>query len=409
MIDSDTEASGKETIETRRRATQKKRALLQKRLSILTGMTLLVVVLLTVIINLVVPDKSFSVNENRNLAEWPKFSVQSLLDGSYTTGLQSYVSDQFFGRDGWITFKLKQDRIKGVQESNGVYLGKDGYLMEKPAEPDNSAVQKSIDAINSFAEKYNSVHMHMTVVPNAACVLSDKLPKNAPVRDQKADLANIKAHLNQQVSFTDVTSALSAHKKENIYYHTDHHWTSLGASYAFHATAGGLGIQNPPKKCDIYTVTNRFEGTMASKSGCYDYQDSIEVYIPKNSENSYYVTYEDSHKKSASLYQSAALKAKDKYTVFLGGNHPLVTIHTTNNNRKCLLLFKDSYANCFVQFLTPYYEEIILVDPRYYYENVGKIMSGENVTDVLFLYNLNTFAADTDLADVLSSAKITAK
>ena len=76
-------------------------------------------------------------------------------------------------------------------------------------------------------------------------------------------------------------------------------------------------------------------------------------------------------------------------------------ISTTANNQRVLLLFKDSYANSFVQFLLPYYQKIIMIDPRYYYDNLDSILTTENVTDVLFLYSADTFVKDTSLSDVL--------
>ena len=79
------------------------------------------------------------------------------------------------------------------------------------------------------------------------------------------------------------------------------------------------------------------------------------------------------------------------------------------DNGKSLLIFKDSYANSFVQFLLPYYERIVLVDPRYYYEDVGSLSKSEAITDVLFLYSMNTFATDSSLADVLEQAVTTAE
>ena len=96
------------------------------------------------------------------------------------------------------------------------------------------------------------------------------------------------------------------------------------------------------------------------------------------------------------------LKEKDKYQVFFGGNHAQVDITTTNDTTKRLLIFKDSYANCFVPFLIPYYNEIIMVDPRYYYDNVETLISGKHITDVLFLYNMDTFLTDTSIAGVLA-------
>ena len=101
------------------------------------------------------------------------------------------------------------------------------------------------------------------------------------------------------------------------------------------------------------------------------------------------------------MYESDRLEQKDKYEVFFGGNHALVDITTTCEQERCLLLFKDSYANSFVQFLTPYFREIVMVDPRYYYEDIENVISSKRVTDVLFLYNVNTFLSDNSLADVL--------
>ena len=80
----------------------------------------------------------------------------------------------------------------------------------------------------------------------------------------------------------------------------------------------------------------------------------------------------------------------------------MVDISTTNDKGRKLLIFKDSYANCFVPFLVPYYTEIVMVDPRYYYDNVQTLMNNKGITDVLFLYNMDTFLTDNSLADVLS-------
>ena len=87
---------------------------------------------------------------------------------------------------------------------------------------------------------------------------------------------------------------------------------------------------------------------------------------------------------------------------FFGGNYGLIDIKTVNNNKRCLLLIKDSYANSFVQFLTPYYEHIIMVDPRYYYDDLEQVIASQTVTDVLFLYNMNTYLEDRSLADALT-------
>ena len=211
--------------------------------------------------------------------------------------------------------------------------------------------------------------------------------------------------MNANVGWIDVTAALQQHVEEGIYYHTDHHWTSRGAYYAFLDAADDLGISEELKSYNAYTVSTTFEGTLASKSGDHSTTDTIEVFEPVDPGSEFYVTYDDSQEKSRSLFIRSNLDKKDQYTVFFGGNHPRITIETTNNNDRSLLIFKDSYANCFVQFLTPYYEKIILIDPRYYYDDVGAVISSEEITDVLFLYNLSTYLSDTSLADTLNAAQ----
>ena len=100
---------------------------------------------------------------------------------------------------------------------------------------------------------------------------------------------------------------------------------------------------------------------------------------------------------------SEKLKENDKYQVFFGGNYPQIDIKTTVNNEKRLLVFKDSYANCFIQFLLPYYEEIIMIDPRYYYGNIDTIINTKSITDVMFLYSADTIMTDRSLSSTINA------
>lgn len=115
------------------------------------------------------------------------------------------------------------------------------------------------------------------------------------------------------------------------------------------------------------------------------------------------VNYVDEQKKSASFYDTEKLKSRDKYALFFGGNHAKVKISTPVETNHTLLVLKDSYANSFVPFLTQHYRRIIMVDPRYYYGNLEELMQAENVDEVLYLYNANTFFSDTSLELALSS------
>ena len=383
------------------RKTRLRKAQQRRRLHnvILAGVFLLFL-LVCFIVNLAVKDRDFSEAENRNLTQKPAFSLTTLTDGSYFSGLSDYANDQFFARDKWMSLKLKCETIMGRKDASGIFLGSDDYLLSAPETPDDDALSRTIANINQFAMDHSDLSMRMMLVPDSAMILSDKLPKNAPVRNQLQDIKDISGQLSGSVQFLDAASALAPHASEYIYYKTDHHWTSLGAYYAFSACSGQLGIASPVTNYDIYTVSDTFEGTLSSKSGSHKTTDTVQVYVPQ-SQIRYYVTYSDSSQRICSIYQSSALESKDKYTVFFGGNHPKVEISTTADNQRVLLLFKDSYANSFVQFLLPYYQKIIMIDPRYYYDNLDSILTTENVTDVLFLYSADTFVKDTSLSDVL--------
>lgn len=354
--------------------------------------------------NMFSKDKNFSEEENRILAKKPKFSIDRLVEGRYTEKYEKYVEDQFTLRNSWIGIKSTVDRFLGKKEENGVFLGKDDYLIEDFKKPEEKNLQETIKAMNNFSEKYKGINQYALIAPNSVSVLKDKLPKNAPVEDQKAYIEELKSSLNSNIKFIDIYNTLESHKNEYIYYRTDHHWTTLGAYYAFLDAAKEMGITPKENYYDIETVTDEFYGTLYSKSGFKGIEpDSIDVYIPKDENDEVVVSYEEEKKKSGSIYNSEKLNEKDKYEVFLEGNHPLVKINTLTDNNKKLLLIKDSYANSFVQFLTPYFNEIVIVDPRYYYEDIDKLISEEGITDLLYLYNANTFFSDNNLAPVLNN------
>ena len=362
---------------------------------------LFVLVLIVVCLaGLIAKDRPFSDTENRSLAQKPALSASALADGSFFSGLDSWYSDQFPARDGWISMHLWQIRRLGQKESGGVYLGRD-RLLAAPETPDEAAVAGTVAAVNAFSAQHPELNMNLMLVPGAAAILTDALPKNAPVRDQLQDIRTIQEQLDGSITVLEAGSVLSAHAQEEIYYKTDHHWTALGAYLVYAANAPALGL-DPNQGFDVYTVSEDFEGTLSSKSGSHAMRDHVEIYGLQDPDLKYYVSYGEEGGKVCSIYDREALDAKDKYTVFFGGNHDKVEIRTTANNGRSLLLFKDSYANCSVQFLLPGYERITIIDPRYYYGTLDSILNA-GVTDVLFLYSADTLVRDTSLADVLGA------
>ena len=353
--------------------------------------------------NLFSKDKKYSESENRMLAQKPVFSMANLTSGKYMKDMEDYVTDQFFIRDKWINLKVLEDLALGKKESNGVYIGKKDYLMEIPTAPNQKALDNNLDAISNFSASHPDINTVMTLIPNAAYIYDHLIPRNAPVRDQEKDIKYVMNAVSTSLNFVDLTKTMSSHKEEDIYYKTDHHWTTLGARYAFDALSTALGIEKPTQEYKIYPVTHSFQGTLASKSGYDKALDTIEIYVPQGVNTECVVNFTDEGKKTASVYESAALENKDKYEVFFGGNHTRIDISTPMEGKKNLLLFKDSYANCFIPFLVPYYRNIIVIDPRYFYDDIESLISDNEITDVLFLYNVNTFLGDNSLGDVLVS------
>lgn len=370
----------------------------------LVGIIFILTLFLFLIINVIVPDREKSVQENRMLATKPKFRLSSLISGDYDEKFEAYMDDQFVGRDMWRKLKVTVDRIGGSRLENGVYIGTNGQLLEQIEVADKNHLAANIKAIKSFSESHSKIPVRMMLVPDAANVLNHSLPALAKPEDQTQMFSMVRKDLGDSVEWIDVSTELNKHKTEKIYYKTDHHWTTLGAFYAFQATAPSLGIEGDLSgKYVSHAVSSSFNGMLASKSGVnLGEKEQIDIYVPTEEDTDLIIDYVDEGKRSTSLYDSSKLKEKDQYTVFLGGNSSLLDIRTVSTSTKRLLLVKDSFANSFIPFLTPYYREIVVVDPRYYSGTINDLMDSYRISEVLFLYSGNTFFKDNNISGVFT-------
>lgn len=356
------------------------------------------------LLNLIVSDKEMSEEENRMLAQMPKLTWGSLVSGDFMTKYETYLADQFAGRNIWRSIKVRLSSFGGSKKEDDILIGKEDYLMEEIVTPDQEVLSENFEAIRQFSKKNQDVRMYMLLVPNAANIMSDRLPAFATVADQSRMFAQVKRELGEDLEWLEASDILKKHAEEKIYYQTDHHWTSLGAFYTFSGVAEQMNIKTDVSSGFVsYPVSSTFNGMLAAKSGCrLDVREEIYIYVPRDADNDVVVNYVDEQRKTASLYDSSKLKTRDQYAVFLGENTSVIDIRTMSESNRRLLLIKDSYANSFVPFLTPYFREIVLVDPRYYSGTIEDIMETYHVSDVLFLYNGNTFFQDNNLKGVLS-------
>ncbi|WP_231271004.1 DHHW family protein [Clostridium botulinum] len=385
------------------------------------------------VINIFSKDRGFSESENRVLQSRPSFSFQKLKSGKFTKEYEKYITDQFAFRDFWVGIKSSTDKLLEKKDNNGVYLGKDGYLLEKPEKIDGDNVIDNIDYINQFAKNNPKCKINFLLAPNSVKILEEKLPKYATPEDEENIINKVEGKLNSQnIKFVDVYEELKNHKNEYIYYKTDHHWTTLGAYYAYEKLGYTMGYKPLPiSDFNIEKVTQDFYGTLYSKGNYRDVNpDSIEIFKPKK-QIDFNINYFDNQKTSSNIYEFNNLQKKDKYSVFLDGNHDLVTIKTIQKNTidknkitkitkkkikksmrkrkrrlekdkstkvKKLLVVKDSYAHSLVPFLTNHYDEIYMVDLRYFNDNVYEYIKKNDIKDILFLYNVLTFTKESTIS-----------
>lgn len=348
--------------------------------------------------SMLVPQKAFSENENRFLATKPEFTLKALYSGDYTKEYENYITDQFIFRNQWITLKTLTELAIGKKDINGVYFAEDGYFIQRHevTDVDQEQSQKNVERLQSFVKKYvdqmGEEHVKVMLVPTASEVLTDKLPDFAAGYDQNALIDQVKKRLPGE-TFVDVRDTLLNHKEEYIYYKTDHHWTTLGAYYAYEAWAKNSGFT--PYALDQFEKilgSDEFYGTLYSKVNIPVKPD--ELYLYQHKESSDYKVVYNLEKETDSLWDTAQLEGKDKYSVYLGGNNALVEINTDANNGRKLIVIKDSFSHCFVPFLAEHFETIYMVDFRYNNMKVSNLIVENEITDILVLYNTMNFVQD---------------
>lgn len=350
------------------------------------------------VLNLMGQDREFSESENRMLEQLPPFSLKTLMSGTFTSDFEKYVSDQFIYRDIWIGVKTDTDRITGKKESNGIYLGKDGVLIQNFIPPAEEDLQEKVGAIQAFDQATPGLNKYVMLVPTAAALYKDKLPKYAMVGDEEAYLGKVRRLMPSNIHFVNLLLALNVERGQPIFYKTDHHWTTEGAYVAYLELCKQMGL-TPQRKEDfnIQQATDEFYGSLYSKSGFRHLQpDNINLYLPRDPEN-YTVTYVDEEESTDTLYAMEQLQKKDKYAVFLNGNHARIHIKTAHPDGRKLLVVKDSYANSFIPFLLKHFSEIDVVDLRYYDGELTSFVDEHDIDDMLLLYNANTFFEDPSI------------
>ena len=350
--------------------------------------------------NAVSPDRTFSEMENRNLEQLPTPSVKTLLSGEFMKDFETYTTDQFVARDSWIGLKSATERALGKRENNGVYFCEKDTLITRFDQPDSQKVADNLTYVNNFVENVD-IPVIFSLIPTQACIWADRLPAGAPNASQTDILSQAQAAV-PGATWADLYTPLWEHKDEDIFYRTDHHWTSLGAYYGYTGLAEALGFT--PVSLDSYTETVRsteFYGTVFSSSGVrWVKPDTISTYVPDTGITVTEHSYDNKGNPieiPRSLYVESFLSVKDKYSMFLGGNQSLGVVKTPNTDKPKLLIIRDSYTDSVVPFLTPHYSEIHLIDLRYYKLSIQDYIEQNGIDQALVLYSVPNFVTDSNL------------
>ncbi|MDO5563640.1 MAG: DHHW family protein [Eubacteriales bacterium] len=335
--------------------------------------------------------EDFSESENRYLKKFPKVSIESIMNGDFSKDLYDHFSDHFPFRDFFITLKSEIDIFIGKKEINNVYISSDKKLFDICEKPKN--IEKIKNVFNLFFESINTnTNFYTMIVPSKNLIYNDQMPKYNTSYDQNK-IINYFLQSAERENFVDLRDTFFNEKENNtkdLYYNTDHHWTTYGAYIAYKKLMEVMdeeAVEYNEKEVD-----NNFYGTTYSKVNLLGIKsDTIYVHDYKESIKVKYDNIENN-----SLYNYDYLNKKDKYSLFLDNLHSFVEIENLNFKQdKELVIIKDSYANCFIPFLLSHYKNIYIFDPRSYHKSIKDFIEDKKIEDVLILYNANTI--DTDL------------
>ena len=350
--------------------------------------------------DLITPDRAYSELENTTLSQRPSLSSFSA-DGlnKYFTAYTKYVKDQVVGRDAWIGLQSDVETlVLQKEQSGGILLGKEHMMFPRTyglVSSETRTLPKNTAALEALCQRYPG-KVNVMLVPAASDIYPENVPAGAPLLDEDSYLDSLASTVQSAGGrFVDVRQTLRDHKSNYIYYRTDHHWTTLGAYYAYQQLCDELGLTPFDLSAHKALTAENFYGTHYSKARTPNAEpDTITYYALPNQLTIYNVTGpgQPTDGETTGLYDTAKLDVYDKYAMFLHGNNGLSRIKGNGTGR--ILVVKDSYANCFSPFLTANYADIDVVDFRNYNYGLDSLIAANDYDQILVLYSFDSFKSD---------------
>ena len=384
------------------------------------------------IASLAMKKEAISVLENRKLATFPKYSDSSFWKGKFFKDIEMYYADNFPFRNKWISsatdFKnhlgFQTSEIKMYDPTNDTEANEkkdttkeditNGPLKNDSAVGEikkkvfvfknrafemfggGAAMGKSYaDVINSYNRKLSpGIQVYNLIIPVALeFEITEKYAKLQ--KPNRPAIENIYDSEDSSIKKVWAIDEIRKHRTEYIYFNTDHHWTSLGAYYAYRAFCETAGLTPVNLDTVAYKTKPSFLGSLyrlTRDPGLESNPDSVRYYLFKDSLNFYAGNSTLNYWSKSKMYGEGA-SGPNSYSVFLQGDLPIVKMETQHKNGRKIAVVKESYGNAFSCFLVNNYEKVVVVDQRYYTGDFAAMLKAEGINELLFINNI--FAAHT--------------
>lgn len=357
----------------------------------ITAVLILMVISVVFILTLCEKKDDFSISENRDLTSFPEMSVSSLLDGSYGKQLGEYFTDHFLKRENLISMQTNIESAISEKIVNGIYISDEMLLDADISSREISSA--NIDYVNDFFYNYSGT-MYFACLPTSSGVYSEMLPEYLMVNTEQKQINYLYDGFDDGIRKIDTYNILRMLNDNYIYYRNDSKITSYGAYYVYRTVIQKLGFQ--PISYDKYTIkhiTSDFRGNLYNKC-LYNgtKSDILDVYsYSGGAEITSCTAYSNNginYRKV--LNDESFLSSGDMYKMYIGTEEPFIRIKTSVKNDKKLLLIKDRYADCFIQFLIQHYSEIAVISPEDMEKPLSSFINPDNYEQVLFLFGIDS-------------------
>ena len=261
------------------------------------------------------------------------------------------------------------------------------------------AGQQYAQVITNYSEVLgDSVTVYNLIIPSAIeFYLPEKYKDQGITGDEKDNIDYIYSQMGEKVHTVDAYSKMDQAKDQYIYFRTDHHWTARGAYAAYQAFCQEAGLTPVPLEDMEYHRIDGFVGSLYGQTQeirLKENPDYVEYFVPPQPHTTYrYVKNEPYTPYPSTVWASYATSGPNTYSVFLHGDFPLTHIITGQNTGRKIAVVKESFGNAFSPFLISHYDEIFVVDQRYFQLGFINFIQQNGINELLFINNV--FAANT--------------